>query len=88
MKRVRILYSGQVQGVGFRLASERTALSLGLKGRVENLNDGRVEVVCEGEERLLKEFIGKIGMIFGMYIRNADMEWSEATGEFDGFDIL
>jgi acylphosphatase len=88
VKRVRILYSGQVQGVGFRFASERAALSLGLKGWVENLSDGRVEVMCEGEEDPIKEFIVKIDMIFGMYIRNADVEWSGATGEFDGFDIL
>jgi acylphosphatase len=87
VRRVHILYSGQVQGVGFRFASERTAASLGLKGWAENLPDGRVEVTCEGEERILKDFIARIESIFGMYIRGADADWSEATGEFSGFDI-
>lgn len=87
VKRARILYSGQVQGVGFRFASERAAVGLGLRGWVENLPDGRVEVVCEGEERLIKDFISRINSVFGTYIQDADIEWSASTGEFESFDI-
>ena len=35
----------------------------------------------------LKEFSEKINNIFKEYIRDNDIEWSEATGEFDEFDI-
>lgn len=86
-KRVHATYNGWVQGVGFRFSAERAAASLGLSGWVKNLRDGRVEVVCEGRDADLKGFLAKIDSTFRTYIRSADIEWGEATGEFDGFDI-
>jgi acylphosphatase len=44
----RFFVSGGVQGVGFRVFAERTATSLGVKGYVRNLMDGRVEVYAIG----------------------------------------
>jgi acylphosphatase len=46
--RVRVLVSGQVQGVFFRVMCERRARDLDLGGWVRNLRDGRVEAVFEG----------------------------------------
>lgn len=49
---VRLIISGQVQGVGFRY-STREAASLrdpNLKGYVQNLKDGRVEAVFYGDQ--------------------------------------
>jgi len=86
-KRLHAYYSGSVQGVGFRFTAERSAASLGLSGWVKNLHDGRVEVVCEGGEFELKEFLRKIGDVFKEYIMGTDIDWSAATGEFDEFDI-
>ena len=57
MVRYRVLVSGQVQGVSFRLACQRMAWQHGVAGWVRNLSDGRVEAVFEGPagevERLL-----------------------------------
>jgi acylphosphatase len=39
---------GRVQGVGFRWWVRSNALELGLMGAAENLADGRVKVVAEG----------------------------------------
>jgi len=77
-----------VQGVGFRFTAERVAVSLDLKGWVKNLPDGRVEVMCEGDEASLALFIGKMndGPMKG-YIRDPDITWLEATGEFSEFYI-
>ncbi len=86
-RRVHATYEGWVQGVGFRFSAERAAASLGLIGWVKNLEDGRVELVCEGKEADLKAFIAKIDSIFKIYIRKSEIEWSNATGEFGGFDI-
>lgn len=86
-KRLHAFYSGAVQGVGFRFTAERAAMALGITGWVKNLCDGRVEVVCEGDESSLKDFLKKIDDVFKEYIRDIDVEWGEATGEFDGFDI-
>ncbi|MDD5428635.1 MAG: acylphosphatase [Candidatus Omnitrophica bacterium] len=86
-KRLHIYYSGSVQGIGFRYTAERLAGSLNLTGWASNLPDGRVEVLCEGAEPDIKTFLAKIDDIFKNYIRDSDVEWSGATGEFDGFDI-
>jgi len=86
-KQLHVHYSGWVQGVGFRFTAERVAASLGLKGWVKNLRDGRVEIVCEGKEGALKEFLEKISATFKTYVRDIDARWGDATGEFDGFDI-
>lgn len=86
-KRLHAYYSGSVHGVGFRYTAERAAGLLNLTGWVKNLRDGRVEVVCEGKDVSLKEFLQKIDNIFGSYIADKDIEWNNATGEFDHFDI-
>lgn len=48
--------SGRVQGVGFRFFAEREAKSLGLRGYVRNLADGRVEAYAIGDKQSLKQF--------------------------------
>ena len=45
---------GAVQGVGFRWWTRARALELGLVGTATNLDDGRVEVVAEGPDRLCR----------------------------------
>src|SRR5438034_3960132 len=49
LKRVKVLVSGQVQGVFFRAECASRARDLGLGGFVRNLRDGRVEAVFEGD---------------------------------------
>jgi len=48
---------GRVQGVGFRHSTLRTAVSLGIKGYVRNLYDGTVEVLAEGDENSMNQFV-------------------------------
>ncbi len=45
---VRLRITGQVQGVGYRLWTTRTAASLGLRGWVRNRTDGSVEALVTG----------------------------------------
>ena len=42
--RVHIIVEGLVQGVGFRWFVQRKAESIGIKGWVRNLYDGKVEI--------------------------------------------
>ena len=87
--RLHIFYSGRVQGVGFRYTVKRVALGFEVTGWVRNLPDGRVELVGEGAEAELKEFrqaIADAGLEH--FVRNEDLSWREATGEFRGFEIV
>lgn len=46
--RQRIIYSGRVQGVGFRYTTQRLARGVAVAGFVRNLPNGNVELVVEG----------------------------------------
>ncbi len=86
-RRVEAFYSGQVQGVGFRFTVERLAVELDIRGWVKNLADGRVCLVCEAEEEVLKDLLGRIKDRFSVYISDIDLRWLAATGEFPDFQI-
>ncbi len=57
IKRATIRVSGIVQGVGFRPYIYRIAKKYSLVGFVMNMGDAGVQIVVEGEEKLLKEFL-------------------------------
>ena len=52
----KIHVSGKVQGVGFRDATQRKAIELGILGTVRNLDDGRVEIIASATSETLKSF--------------------------------
>jgi acylphosphatase len=88
MKRIQVFFSGMVQGVGFRFTAERLARRFSVSGFVRNLEDGRVEVVAEGEETALVDFLTAIrGSGMKDYIRDVEARWSAAQGTFKGFGI-
>lgn len=87
--RMHIFFSGNVQGVGFRYTVKSVAAGFEIVGIVRNLIDGRVELVGEGQREELEAFrkaIREAGLEH--FIRNEEINWSEATGEFRGFEIL
>lgn len=57
IRRVKILVSGRVQGVYFRLFTQNKAKHFGIKGSARNLPDGRVEIIAEAENMALEKFI-------------------------------
>ena len=56
----KILVYGTVQGVGFRYFVQRAARNLGLAGSVRNLPDSTVEILVEGEEGLIDQFLEEV----------------------------
>jgi acylphosphatase len=50
-----IIISGKVQGVFFRQSTREKANELGIKGTVENLEDGRVKVIATGNKLQLDQ---------------------------------
>jgi len=87
-RRMQVLYSGQVQGVGFRYQTRQVAAGFEVTGLVRNLPDGRVEMVAEGDEQELKEFRESVRQSgLNGFIRNEVVTWADASGEFRGFGI-
>ena len=83
-----ILYSGRVQGVGFRYTARWVALGFEVTGTVGNLPDGRVELVAEGERTELEAFRKAIqDSEVGGLVRHEDVVWGAARGGFLGFEI-
>ena len=55
--RMRIQVAGIVQGVGFRPFVYRIAVEQGLSGYVKNKGDAGVEILLEGEEQAIQQFL-------------------------------
>jgi acylphosphatase len=86
MQRLTAYVSGKVQKTGYRARVVTIAQNLRLKGYVQNLEDGRVKVVAEGEnidiEILLRALDIKNTLIHVVDIKK---EYSSATSDFEGF---
>jgi acylphosphatase len=85
--RAHSYYSGKVQGVGFRFTVKDIADQLGVRGWAKNLSDGRVEVLAEAEEPVLKDFLDKVHEYFSRYIRSEETQWEPAVNDFKDFNI-
>jgi acylphosphatase len=87
-RRLTVLYSGHVQGVGFRYTTKTVATGFEIAGTVRNLPDGRVELVAEGNRAELEAFRAAI-LDAGLagFIRDEQVTWADAKNEFRGFEI-
>jgi acylphosphatase len=87
--RVRRLvhFRGHVQGVGFRYTAQRIAAAFDVTGYVQNMADGRVRLLIEGEPGESDRFVDELRAQMAAYIREVQTESQPATGEFDDFDI-
>ena len=56
-KRIKLVISGKVQGVGYRFSVKRKADSLGIRGYVKNLHDGSVFATAQGNISALNNFV-------------------------------
>jgi len=57
MKTIDVTVYGRVQAVGFRAFTRRNAMMLGVRGFVENLNDGRVHAILEGDDHQVDKLV-------------------------------
>ncbi|MBX3394249.1 MAG: acylphosphatase [Phycisphaerae bacterium] len=85
--RQRILFTGRVQGVGFRQTTCLIARHHAVTGYVRNLPDGRVEAVVEGESAAIDSFRAAVVDEMRGFIRDVRSESGEASGEFEGFRV-
>ena len=88
LARATVLVRGRVQGVGYRVFVRRHALDLGLAGHAENLSDGRVEVVVEGDRAEVEHLLVALrrGPAHAV-VDDLQVTWSQSAG-LRGFDVL
>jgi len=89
MKQARhIRIHGKVQGVGYRFYATRVARRLGLKGWIQNLRDGSVEALIEGEPEAIDEWIDDVreGPRYAE-VTKIDQEVREYSGKLGDFDV-
>jgi len=88
MERVTVLYSGRVQGVGFRVTVRYLARGYDVTGTARNLPDGRVELIAEGARTELKTFLDGIAQSeLSGFIAKQHETWEPAQGNLRGFAI-
>ena len=80
-------YSGHVQGVGFRATVKQRSRGFSVTGYVRNLDDGRVELVVEGNLDEIQRFLAAVADDLSPFIRDIQTNPSPATGEFATFAI-
>lgn len=88
LKRANIFVSGNVRMAGFRTFVKNLADSLDIRGYAENLSDGRVKIVCEGEEEHIEELVSAIKTKAPELSRVEDVQikYEEYAGEFLDFE--
>jgi len=80
--------SGIVQGVFYRRFVLLEAAGLGLRGRVRNLFDGRVEVEAEGERQKLEQLVKRLRKgPPGAQVADVATEWCDYRNEYEDFRI-
>ena len=82
----RVLYSGRVQGVGFRFTAREIAAGFAVAGWVRNLPDGDVELVAEGAPDQVDDFLAAVAGRMAGNIARTTVGDAPPTGR-PGFDI-
>ncbi len=87
--RLEACVHGLVQGVGFRYFVMRNANLLGLTGYAENLPDGSVFVVAEGERSVLEELLKLLKKGSAMsVVDKVEYSFKDHVGEFVRFEVF
>ncbi|RQD64730.1 MAG: acylphosphatase [Desulfonatronovibrio sp. MSAO_Bac4] len=88
MKSMRCVISGKVQGVYFRAWTKEQADSLGIKGWVRNISEGRVEVLAQGTDENMVEFKKRLIQGSSMSeVKNIECEDMDYDKEYSIFEI-
>ena len=83
-----VLFSGTVQGVGFRYTACRVAGGFDVTGTVRNLPDGGVECVVEGDPAEIDAFLQSLAQQMGRYIRKQTQQMAPYTGKYASFAVV
>jgi len=84
----RVVISGKVQGVFFRVETLKAASGFDVVGWVRNRTDGTVEALMEGLREDVEALIAWCNEGSPMsHVDRVDVKWKEYTGKSDRFDV-
>jgi len=86
--RARAIISGRVQGVFFRMETQRAARRIGVLGWVRNRRDGTVEALFEGDKHRVDAILDwcNEGPPHA-HVIEVKVDREEYAGEFESFEI-
>ncbi|UCE99614.1 MAG: acylphosphatase [Planctomycetota bacterium] len=82
-----IIFTGRVQGVGFRFTAHSIANRYRLAGFVRNLSDGTVEMFAQGSAEDIDDCIADMKENFSGYIRETKIEEIPCDVQYKDFNI-
>ncbi len=87
--RSRVVISGRVQGVAFRIETQWAAERIGVRGWVRNRADGSVQALFEGERERVEEMLTwcRRGPALAR-VTTVDVTWEDYGGDLTEFRIL
>ncbi len=85
--RAHVIFSGFVQGVGFRYTTKMLASGYALTGWVRNLPDGTVEVEAQGDKEEVSTFVGRVRSEMERNITDVKIAWKDAKRNEKGFAV-
>ena len=83
----KIVFSGRVQGVGFRFTALNIASRYQLTGYVRNIPNGDVEMLAQGSAEMIDECVRDIQDSFVGSINHVDIEEATPDPKFTDFRI-
>ena len=88
LKQIHIFVTGRVQGVFFRQSTRVIAIKNNVNGWVRNLDDGRVEIIAQGEEQNINKLIDwcRTGPA-NSRVDEFELKEESITEEFENFEV-
>jgi len=83
----RAIFTGRVQGVGFRATTRSIARRHPVTGFVRNLPDGSVELVASGDATDVDAFLSEVQSAFAGNVAGVEISDHDGPADFAGFSI-
>ena len=87
MERHRVVYSGRVQGVGFRATASGVARGYEVTGWVRNEDDGTVVMEVQGETGEVDRYLAELRERMAGYVRGEDVVVVGVVGGEEGVGV-
>ncbi len=84
---LEVLYTGHVQGVGFRWTTSRIARRHAVAGYVRNEPDGTVRLFVQGPEAPVRAFLGEVASTMSAHIVRVETTEAAFRDDLAGFKI-